>query len=321
MTEENQAPILSGWRFKLLITVVICSVIGYILFTGWAGWDKVADAFEKVGFSGFALLISLSLFAYSMRFLRWQLFLKSANHTHIPFFKSLRIYLSGFALSITPGKTGEAVRSIFLKDYNIPYRQSFGFFLSERVSDVLSVILIASAGLWYYCEARPIVLFFLCLTSLLLVLASRDKWIKQIEEKLKAKLPEHLSHYPTLALETIVTFRNCFTPKLLFFGILLGMIAWGTEGFACYLILRMLDHPLPLYTVEFIYSFALLVGAITFLPGGLGGAEFTMAKLFLLNGVPPSTTVTVTLLIRISTLWFSVILGLIVIPKSKDAKI
>lgn len=320
MSGQVNDPILTGWRFKLLISVILLSVIGYLLFTLWAGWENVKSAVHTVGLQGIITILSLSLFSYAMRFLRWQTFLKSAHHS-IPFLKSLRIYISGYALSITPGKTGEAVRSVFLKDYGVPYRQSFGFFLSERVSDVLSVILIASLGLWYYCEARPIVLFFLCLISLLLILASKDNLLKSLEIKTQKILPGHLSHYPTFAIDTILAFRNCFTPKMLFTGVFLGMLAWGAEGFACYYLLDLLGSPLPLYTVEFIYSFALLVGAITFLPGGLGGAEFTMAKLFLLNQVTPSTTVTVVLLIRLATLWFSVLLGVIVIPKSKDPHI
>lgn len=318
MTAE---PVLSGWRFKLLVAVVFLSIIGYLLFTLWAGWDNVKEAFEKVGLNGILSLLVISLFAYLMRFIRWQIFLRSADHFHIPFLKSLRIYISGFALSITPGKTGEAVRSIFLKDYGVPYRQSFGFFLSERVSDVLSVVLISSAGLWYYCEARPVVLFFLCLTSFLLILASRDNWLKALENKLQQTLPEKLAHIPNLAIDTIIAFRNCFTPARLLLGVLLGILAWGAEGYALYLLLNRLDTHIPLFTVQFIYSFSLLVGAITFLPGGLGGAEFTMANLLLLNGALPSTTVTATILIRLCTLWFSVLLGLIVIPKSRPVEL
>lgn len=317
MNNNTSEPILAGWRFKLLITVILATAIGYLLFTLWAGWDNVIEAVQKVGFKGILTILLISLFAYAMRFLRWQMFLKTGGH-QLPFFKSLRIYISGFALSITPGKTGEAVRSVFLKDFGVPYRQSFGFFLSERVSDVLSVIFIASIGLWYYCEARPIVLFFLCLISLLLVLASKDNILKSLEAKMQKSLPEHLSHYPTFVIDTILAFRNCFTPKMLSVGVLLGMLAWGAEGFACYYLLHLLGSPLPLYTVEFIYSFSLLVGAITFLPGGLGGAEFTMVKLFLFNNVPSYTTVTVVLLIRLCTLWFSVLLGLLFIPKSKE---
>ncbi len=152
-------------------------------------------------------------------------------------------------------------------------------------------------------------------------LASRDNWLKALENKLQQTLPEKLAHIPNLAIDTIIAFRNCFTPARLLLGVLLGILAWGAEGYALYLLLNRLDTHIPLFTVQFIYSFSLLVGAITFLPGGLGGAEFTMANLLLLNGALPSTTVTATILIRLCTLWFSVLLGLIVIPKSRPVEL
>ena len=307
-------PILTGWRFALLISIAVLAIVGYFLFTLWAGWAEVKEALHQVGLSGVVTTLCFSLFAYLMRFMRWQKFLHTLNHK-IPWLSSLRIYLSGFAFTITPGKTGEMVRSVFLKHWHVPYRQSFGMFLSERVSDVLSVVLIASAGLWSYQPARPIVIFFLLLTLGIVFLASQKRWLIGLENKLKAYLPEKFSHYPTFLIETIIAFRVCFEPKMMLMGIFFGVLAWGSEGTACYFLLQTLGANIDYYTTLFIYAFALLVGAITFLPGGLGGAEFTMAKLFLLNGVPASITVTVTLLIRLLTLWFSVLIGLIVIKK------
>lgn len=311
-------PLFSGWKFTLLIIAIILSSVGYLLFTFWAGWDQVIAALKVVGFSGIITTLAISFFGYFMRFIRWQSYLHVLNH-RIPWLTSFRIYLSGFALTITPGKTGENLRSIFLKDWGVPYRQSFGMFLSERVSDVLAVSLIASIGLWSYEEARPVVIFFLILNLGFMLLASKTKWLMWIEQKLKNLLPARFSHYPTFLIESIIAFRVCFEPKIMIKGIFLGVLAWGGEGVACYLLLHKLGADISLYTTLFIYSTALLVGAVTFLPGGLGGVEFTLVKLFLIHGIVASTAVTVTLLIRLFTLWFSVVLGLIVIPKTKKA--
>jgi uncharacterized protein (TIRG00374 family) len=55
----------------------------------------------------------------------------------------------------------------------------------------------------------------------------------------------------------------------------------------------------------------MLIGAISFLPGGLGGAEVTMTALLMLNGMDNGAAVAATLLIRLTTLWFAVVLGLL----------
>ncbi|MCB1114309.1 MAG: flippase-like domain-containing protein [Chlamydiia bacterium] len=312
--KDFDEPLLKGWRFKLLITIVILTSLGYLLFTLWAGFDGVVDGVKKVGIVGIITTLLIACFAFFMRFLRWQSYLRALHHK-IPFFKSLKIFVSGFALTITPGKTGEMVRSVFVKPYNVSYRESLGMFLSERVSDVLAVILIASAGLWHYCEARPIVIFFLFLTASIIIVASQTRWLLWIEEKLTHILPEKIQHYPNFLIEGMIAFRACFQPKVMIPGILLGVLAWGAEGSACYLILKTLGANIPYYTTLFIYAFSLLVGAITFLPGGVGGTEISMAQLFILNGIDSTTAVTATLMIRTLTLWFSVFLGLIVIPK------
>ena len=63
----------------------------------------------------------------------------------------------------------------------------------------------------------------------------------------------------------------------------------------------------------------MLIGAISFLPGGLGGAEVTMTALLMLNGMDNGAAVAATLLIRLTTLWFAVVLGLLVMLPARRA--
>jgi uncharacterized protein (TIRG00374 family) len=69
----------------------------------------------------------------------------------------------------------------------------------------------------------------------------------------------------------------------------------------------------------FIYAFSMLVGAISFLPGGIGGAEVTMTALLMLNGMDNAGAVAATLLIRLATLWFAVLLGLLAMLPARRA--
>jgi len=64
----------------------------------------------------------------------------------------------------------------------------------------------------------------------------------------------------------------------------------------------------------------MLVGALSFLPGGLGGAEATMVALLILNHVDQPQSVAATILIRLATLWFAVVLGVIalILPEHKS---
>jgi glycosyltransferase 2 family protein len=90
-----------------------------------------------------------------------------------------------------------------------------------------------------------------------------------------------------------------------------GWSRGGSEGVAFYYIMHILGRDLSLPTALFIYAFSMLVGALSFLPGGLGGTEATMVALLILNHVAQPQAVAATVLIRLATLWSAVALGVI----------
>ncbi len=49
--------------------------------------------------------------------------------------------------------------------------------------------------------------------------------------------------------------------------------------------------------------------ALSFMPGGLGGAEAVMVALLMWKGVPSADAIAATVLIRLTTLWFAVGIG------------
>lgn len=308
--------LLSGWRFRALIWTIMVTVIGYFLFTIWGGWNEVVHGFERVGWLGIGLALLLSIFNFAVRFLRWDLFLIKLGH-RVPFWPNLRIYLSGYALTTTPGKTGEAVRSVFLIDYGVPYRESFGAFLSERFSDVLAGIAVSILGLWAHPPIRPVLIGLILAMLVSLYLIQKDNWMRAIEKKVNERWHGRFGHIIEFLIETILAFRSCFKPWMLIQGTVLGMLAWMAQGVAFYYMLIALGSDVPLLTALFIYSFSLLIGGLTFLPGGLGGFEVTAVQLLRINDVPTSTAVAVTIVIRLTTIWFSVLVGLLALPKKE----
>ena len=60
----------------------------------------------------------------------------------------------------------------------------------------------------------------------------------------------------------------------------------------------------------FVYAIAMLAGALSFMPGGLGGAEAVMVSLLILKGMPSADAIAATILIRLATLWFAVGIGI-----------
>jgi uncharacterized protein (TIRG00374 family) len=84
--------------------------------------------------------------------------------------------------------------------------------------------------------------------------------------------------------------------------------------------MHVLGSDMSLQVALFIYAFSMLVGALSFLPGGLGGTEATMVALLMLNNVAQPQAVAATVLIRLVTLWFAVALGVIALSIAERRK-
>ena len=318
MTNPKPPPVLSGWRFRALLLIVLLSAAGYLMFSIWGGWQEVVAAMARVGFIGTAIALTLSLVNYGLRFMRWQKFLALLGHrVHTP--ESLRIYIAGFGMTILPGKAGEAIRSVFLKHHGISYPESLAAFFSEQFSNLISMLLLVSIGLWTYPPAKPLVAILATLIVAILLVLQQTRWLQALKALAQNKLPARPAHYITSAIEIVLHSGRCFRLPALLYGIALGVVAWGAEGVAFYYIMHVLGSDLSLPTALFIYAFSILVGALSFLPGGLGGTEATMVTLLIVNNVAQPQAVAATVLIRLATLWFAVALGVfaLTLPERK----
>src|SRR6478672_8618861 len=98
---------------RALSLAAVAAVLIYVLMATMADWSAVGHAMASTSKTMWAQVIALSILSYLARFLRWHRFLSALGHA-VPFLRNLEIYLSGFALTLTPGKAGETVRSIYL---------------------------------------------------------------------------------------------------------------------------------------------------------------------------------------------------------------
>ena len=310
---------LEGWRLRALILSIVVATTGYLAFSLWGGWGEVVAAFVQIGVVGTVIALSLSLVNYGLRFGRWQLYLSQLGH-RVPWSPSLRIYLSGFALTTTPGKAGEAFRGVLLKQRGVPFPATFAAFISERLSDLVAIVLLTLVGLAQYPQARGIVLagvlgigvVLACLSSQTL-LDRLHRWASTRQGKLMA-LVAHAS-------EMLGGARRCHRPGLLGVATVISVIAWGAEALAFYWMLGWLGADISLSFAIFVYALSMLAGALSFLPGGLGGAEAVMVSLLVLKGMTMPAAIAATVFIRLATLWFAVVIGLVALIRSRHGEV
>ena len=101
------------------------------------------------------------------------------------------------------------------------------------------------------------------------------------------------------------------------FAAVLGFVGWLAEGYAFHLLLMWMGADVGFWMAVAIFVFSTLAGGLTGAPGGVGGAEAAMIALLTLEGVPLEVSIPATLIIRVTTLWFAIGLGLLVFPAAE----
>lgn len=295
----------------LAITAALAMVC-YLLIAFIGDAQRIGQALTQITALQLAVILGLSLLNYALRFLRWQSYVVGFGHT-VPWPRHFAYYLAGFAFTVTPGKAGEAVRSLYLKRHGMGYAESLAAFFVERLLDVLAIALLALGGAWLFPDYRTFVLIS-CLG--LIGFTGLIVW-PELPDRLEARAARmpNLGQLQSVLQRLAKLLRassQLLTARKLYAGLAIGVFAWAAEGFALYLILKSMDALLPVGTAIGIYAISVLAGALSFLPGGLGGTEIVMGLLLTLMGIDASTAIAATLLCRFTTLWFAVLIGLLI---------
>lgn len=290
--------------------MVLASAAFYGFWIVYAGPQDVLAGIVKIGLSGWLIILGLSLFNYGLRFLRWHIYLSSLGY-QVPKLQNLKVYLAGFAFTATPGKVGEAIRSIYLQQYKVKYSDSLAAFFVERLVDVVAMVLLALLAAYAFEDQRWLVMLVGIVLILVLQLI-RSQGFHTVLDKIRLRSEsEKLRHLGGKVLNLLNSSRQLLKSKNLYGGLLLSLLAWAAEGLALYVVVVWSGVDIPVELAIGIYGISILAGALSFVPGGLGGTEIVMGALLMLTGMAEPVAVSAVLICRIATLWFAVALGLV----------
>jgi len=293
-----------------LLPVVALALLSYGLLGLWSQGDQLLPLLQSL-WPQILLGLVLVLLGYGIRYCRWRLLLRALNHQP-PVATDARIWMGSYAFTATPGKSGEAVRSLLLKqECGVPVPPTLMALVVERLTDGTAVLLLLLVNLplllrWQVPLALPIGIGLIAVIGGWLML--RSSWAKtQLQRTAKRLLPRKLS---SAGGESLAALRLLLQPALLLQATLIGALAWSLEGLSLWLLLRGMGHEgVSLGGATIAHTAAGLLGALTLLPGGLGSTEAGTVGLLSLQGVGVAVATPATLLIRLMTLWFATGLG------------
>jgi uncharacterized protein (TIRG00374 family) len=303
-----------------IVLAAIATAILYALFVLSTDARSVGRAIAQ--FPPWVLLaaMALSFGNYLVRFVRWQMYCRRLGIV-LDARTSFTIHLAGLAFTVSPGKMGEAFKSLLVKRVaGTPVHVSAPIVLAERFTDLLAFLLLIVIGTsslpadhaWIvWCTLALCAGLFLFVTwqraqVLVLGLISRTRVGARIAPRIEGALSSS---------RTLLHWRALLVPTLI------AAVGWSLEcaGF-CLVASAFAPAGVGFLFAMSTYALAAVAGAVAFIfPGGLGVTEASMGALLrrryvaLGLGLDAATAgaVSATILIRFATLWFAVGVGLV----------
>jgi uncharacterized protein (TIRG00374 family) len=300
--------LLKKLKQKVIISILIAGVL-YLAFTLYADFNQVVQAFKKFNLWLLPLLLFLSFLNYFTRFLKWDYYLSVVKIKLIKI-DSLSTFMSGLIMSVTPAKLGEVLKSVLVKEITgEPISKTAPIILAERITDFLSLLAISLVGAFVF-DYGGNVSIVVAIFFIILIITISNKKIALPLIKLSEKIP-FIKKYIHNVHSAYESCYHLLKLKHLMMMTLLSLVSWGFECLGYYFILVNFDTDFGLLWASFSYSFSTIVGAISMLPGGLGLTEGSLTFLLVQKGVSDEIAVATTFIVRVVTLWFAVIVGIV----------
>lgn len=278
----------------------------------YAGLGIYADLYKLITVVGnfqwiflFAVF-ALTVIGYLIRFLKWDFFLKKVG-VKLKTQDNLFVFFSGLSMIVTPGKMGEVWKGWLIKDMTgEKLSRTVPVVVADRVTDVLGLIILSSAGILYYKDG----LYAVLPVSFLMLLFFASVRSRMVSEKITVFFEKRMGKYAENAKAMHITFSNLMLPRDIIFMSFIASVAWFFECLGLYVVVLGFGKQIDVLLSLFVFSFASLAGALSMVPGGLGVAEGTISGLLQFFGMDAAIAVGVALIVRIGTLWFGAVLGL-----------
>ena len=298
------------------IIIIVIAVIGlYAIFLIASDINTIADKISSFKIEFLPIIIILVTCSWFVLFARWHLLLVNSK-IFIPKKNSFVIYLSGIALTIIPGKVGELVKSQLLKTkFGIPRSKTVPIVILEQFYTLVGLIVISFFGIWYFELGTYVIGFFTAVLVFSFILISSKRIFNKLmvileKRKITSKFVEPLS----LSYDTI---RKSIRGPIVFYATALTSIFWLLEAVTVYFVLLSFGVD----GIEFLmviptYATSIMLGFLSFLPMGLGVVEGSLASFFSIQGIEVSLSLTLVIIIRLFTRWYSVAVGFVALKLS-----
>jgi glycosyltransferase 2 family protein len=292
-----------------LIVALALGVAVYLILAIISGFADLRAALDDFNYALVPAILGLVFLSYVGRFFRWLYYLKILK-VSVPLGVNAAIFASGLSMTISPGKLGEVLKSVFVRQATgAPVARTAPAVVAERATDGTGMVAWGFLGAFALDLGPATMVVFLAVAAFGIAVL-RSKRLSLLAERTLRKLPlldrlaPHLGDFHASSNELLGT-------RPLVVGSVISFLSWGLECFAVYLCAVGLGADMAFLLVVFVFATSSLVGVLSMLPGGIGAVETGLVGQFVaVAGLSTGLAVALTLVIRLATLWFATLVGI-----------
>lgn len=293
-----------------LIAALALGVAVYLLLAVFSGFGDLSAALDGFNLALVPLILGLVLLSYAGRFLRWLYYLRILK-VSVPLGLNVAIFAAGLSMTISPGKLGEVLKSVFVRQATgAAVARTAPAVVAERATDGTGMVAWGFLGAFALGLAPGTMVAFLAVAAVGIAVL-RSKRLSLLAERVLLRLPllnrlaPHLGDFHASSNELL-------SARPLVVGTVISFLSWGLECLAVYLCAVGLGADLSFLLVVFVFAVSSLIGVLSMLPGGIGAVEAGLAVQFrVLAGLSDGLAGALTLVIRLATLWFATLVGIV----------
>ncbi len=311
--------ILHRLRKKLIIAIVLGAGV-FLIISIYSGFDDFAQSLASFNLWYLPCVLGLAFVNYILRFFKWDYYLRLLG-VRISRKESFKIFLAGLTMTISPGRFGEVIKSLFLKMVDgSAIARTAPIVVAERFTDFIAFLILSAWGAATFATGGKVLLISAAITVAVIVVVGSRR-LAQSFLTLVGMIPL-LKRFTDKAAEAYESMYQLIRLRRLVPAVGLSVVSWFCECVAFYIVLEALDITrfASFGDAVFIYAFSTLAGAITMMPGGIGLTEVSLTGLLLklTQCTDKSAAAAATIVIRLCTLWFAVAVGIVASTLLKD---
>lgn len=300
-------------RLRLFVVAgLIASFAVFIIVAFFGGFSSVIQTIKSANLYLYFFAFVCVFLGLMVRYGKWGYYMHTLG-IKVRQSKSFLIYLSAYAMDITPGRVGRIVAAYTLKKITkIKFMTIVPIVTMDLFTDFFGFAILAFVTALYVRRYLLYVLVFdlvLIIPFVLVINPWIFNYIKTRRKKgyLLRKLERHGRNY--------YMSQNRLNRPWIYLGSLAFTVpADILNSMGLYFSLLAVGVKPQAVVSLFIFATSQIFGMVSTLPGSIGIADATLVALIkAMLGLNSTVSSAVTIMARIATLWFGVILGMIIL--------